>query len=162
MIRNAIGFFVIATLAACGCDSASPPSTSWRPFVRDLSSTVSSYPGRGIIIVFGSEKSESARLNQAELAKMASRLPDVAFVYADTTRSDSDASKVMNEQGLSVPSNLLYDPNWKTWEALPEIIDSSTRKEVYMRVSFSSPRRKDTPEANKNGRQATASPSPET
>lgn len=160
MIRNAISFFVLATFAASGCDSASPPSSSWRPFVRDLSSTVSSYPGCGIIIVFGSEKSETARLNQAELAKMATRLPDVAFVYADTTRSDSDASRVMKEQGLSVPSNLLYDPKWKTWEVLPEIIDPSTRKEVYMRVSFSYPRRKDTPEANNTGRKSTPSPSP--
>ena len=100
--------------------------------------------------------------NQREFEEMANRLIEVAFVYADATRSDSDASKVMKEQGLSVPSNLLYNANGKTWEVLPELIDSSTRKEVYMRVSFSTPIRKDKSDAPNKGRQATASPSPAT
>ena len=153
---------MIASFMASGCDSGSTPATSWRPFVRDLSSTVSSYPERGIVVVFGHEKNEAAKQNQRELEEMASRLTEVVFVYADATRSDSNASKVMKEQGLSVPSNLLYDANGKTWEVLPELIDSSTRKEVYMRVSFSTPIRKDNPVAPNTGRQTTASPSPAT
>ncbi len=162
MNRNAIGSAVIASFMASGCDSDRTSATLWQPFAQDLSSTVSTYPDRGIVVVFGHEKNKAVRQNQRELEEMSSRLPDVAFVYADTTRSDSDASKVMTEQGLSVPSNLLYDPHGKTWEVLPEVIDSSTRKEVYMRLSFSSPRRDENPEAPDKGRQATASPSPAT
>ena len=133
---SATGISVIASLLISGCDTKQSVGQALRPFVNDLESTVSAYPDRGIVITFGNEKSELALQNQKELGEMASQLTGVVFVYADATRTDSDAAQVLREQGLRVPSNLVYDSNDGTWDVLPEIIDSSTRKEVYMRASF--------------------------
>lgn len=140
MARCAAQSIVIATLLVSGCDLKLPNSTGeikWLPLVGALEATVLKYPKRGIVIVFGTEAEELSRKNRKQLAKISGRLPNVVFIYADASEANSAAAQILREQGLKAPANLLYKVDAGSWDILPEIIDSSTLKEIFMSASGS-------------------------